>query len=90
MEGKEQPLKKEGGKKKKLTKELFYLGIIRDRVYLLLLECRMGNEGTGSIAFGSLTPLIPGRCHTLLPKEAGARGPCAVPRWGWQVTGGGL
>lgn len=68
------------GKEKDLEKEInialnCYLRIIRGRVYLLLLECRMGNEVTGSIAFGSLTPLIPGRCPTLLHKGTGSQGP---------------
>lgn len=88
MEGKEKDLEK--GKKKEINITLnYYLGIIRGRVYLLLLECRMGNEGVGRIAFGSLTPLIPGRCHTLLHKESGSQGPLcsgqeglACFRWG--------
>lgn len=91
MEGKEKPLKKGGGEETNKTFN-YYLGIIRGRVLLLLLECRVGNKGTGSIAFGSLTPLIPGRCQTLLPKEGGSQGPLctgqeglAGRRWGFVI-----
>lgn len=70
--GRERESFRERKKKKNLN---YYLGIIRGRAFLLLLGCRMGNEGIGSIAFSSVTPLIPARCHTLLPKEAGSQGP---------------